>query len=122
MVVVIIVRNIARTGGGVYSRLIEYSRCPLPLLHQSSVQKRGRIFGWYTHHYGTSLQYAVLSPCRLNLPGCLPDVYVPMKDPQPCGGKSFIGALFGGGPSEMNREEIRKSILLNKLSLSDRHQ
>ena len=70
-------------------------------------------------HYGTLLQYAVLCPCRLNLPGCLPDVYVPMKDPQPCGSKGFIGALFGGGPSEMNKEEICKSNLLSKLSLFD---
>ena len=50
----------------------------------------------------------LISLCRLNLPTCLPDVYLPVKDPQPCGGKGFIGALFGSGPSEINREEICK--------------
>ena len=104
---------------------------PPPHFCLKVVYKKGggrRIFGsiWCTSLRFTIyfvLQYAVLSPCRLNLPGCLPDAYVPMKDPQPSGGKGFIGALFGGAPSEMNREEICKSNLLSKLSSScDHHQ
>ena len=33
---------------------------------------------------------------------------MPVKDPQPLGGKGFMGALFGSGPSEINREEMCK--------------
>ena len=50
--------------------------------------------------------------CRLNLPECLPDVYVPMEDPPLGVSKGFLGGLFGTTPTTVDRERMCKFMFI----------
>ncbi len=52
---------------------------------------------------------SLLAEDKLNLPACLPDLYVSMNNPSPCRGgvgKKILDALFTSGPVVVDREQL----------------
>ncbi len=54
---------------------------------------------------------SVVAEDKLNLPACLPDLYVNLADPEPYHGgvgKRILDALFTSGPATVDREHLCK--------------
>lgn len=54
---------------------------------------------------------SVVTEDKLNLPGCLPDLFVKMADPDPYHGgvgKRILEALFASTPTTVDREQLCK--------------